>query len=129
MRGFLIHKYGPSVVFTVEYPASTSVALTLSRWGKEQCPAGGRKGSGIVTAPVDVDKRFAVDAVDAPAAIAGRSLGEIAWSRLRRDKWAMTGAVVIIIILVIITILHLSFVTVALTITTLAHSWRGICGC
>ena len=51
-----------------------------------------------MTAPVDVDKRFAVDAIDAPAAIAGRSLGEIAWSRLRRDKVAIAGLVLVILI-------------------------------
>ena len=55
-----------------------------------------------VTAPVDIDKRFAVDAIDAPAAIAGRSLGEIAWTRLRRDKWAMAGAIVIVIVLLLV---------------------------
>jgi len=55
-----------------------------------------------MTAQVDIDKRFAVDAIDAPAAIAGRSLGEIAWRRLRKDKWAMAGAVTVVIVIFLV---------------------------
>jgi ABC-type dipeptide/oligopeptide/nickel transport system permease subunit len=55
-----------------------------------------------MTAPIDIDERFAIDAIDAPAAIAGRSLGEIAWRRLRKDKWAMVGAVTILIVLLLV---------------------------
>jgi peptide/nickel transport system permease protein len=43
----------------------------------------------------------AVDTIDVPAAIAGRSLGQIAWARLRRDKVAMIGGVVIVLLLLI----------------------------
>ena len=68
-------------------------------WTKSR---GGTERQLIVTAPVDIDKRFAIDAIDAPAAIAGRSLGEIAWTRLRKDKWAMAGAIVIFIVLLLV---------------------------
>jgi peptide/nickel transport system permease protein/oligopeptide transport system permease protein len=94
VRRFLAQNYGPLAVSAVEYAATTSVARTKSRGGTER--------QLIVTAPVDIDKRFAVDAIDAPAAIAGRSLGEIAWSRLRRDKWAMAGAIVIILVVLLV---------------------------
>jgi len=63
-----------------------------------------------VTAPLDVpgDLGPAPEAVlvgvptgPAGAAIAGRSLGQIAWMRLRRDRVAMTGAGVIVLLLVV----------------------------
>ena len=34
-------------------------------------------------------------------AIRGRSLGEIAWRRLRRDKVAMTGGIVVVVLIVL----------------------------
>ena len=37
----------------------------------------------------------------ATPAIAGRSLGQIAWLRLRRDRVAMTGGVVIVVLILL----------------------------
>ena len=33
--------------------------------------------------------------------IEGRSLGQIAWMRLKRDRWALTGGVVVVILILI----------------------------
>src|SRR5262249_61892756 len=43
-------------------------------------------------------------AEEVPAAIRGRSLGQIAWRRLRRDKVAMAGGVFIIFITLLATL-------------------------
>ena len=40
-------------------------------------------------------------AASAEAAIEGRSLGQIAWRRLRRDKVAMGGAIVLILLILV----------------------------
>jgi peptide/nickel transport system permease protein len=42
-----------------------------------------------------------LDPAEGAAAIEGRSLGRIAWSRLRRDRVAITGAVVILLLIAI----------------------------
>src|SRR4051812_43451511 len=47
-----------------------------------------------------VDEASLVAAVDGPA-IEGRSLGRIAWTRLKRDKVAMAGGIVIILLILI----------------------------
>jgi peptide/nickel transport system permease protein len=59
-----------------------------------------------VTAPLDVPgaaTQAAPEAVleGAPGAIAGRSLGQIAWLRLRRDRVAITGGVLIVVLILI----------------------------
>jgi ABC-type dipeptide/oligopeptide/nickel transport system permease subunit len=60
-----------------------------------------------MTAPIDVSPAAAGVAPEAVLAgvsaktIEGRSLGQIAWMRLRRDKVAMTGGVVIIFLIVV----------------------------
>jgi ABC-type dipeptide/oligopeptide/nickel transport system permease subunit len=60
-----------------------------------------------MTAPIDVSPAAAGAAPEAVLAgvsaktIEGRSLGQIAWMRLRRDKVAMTGGVVIIFLIVV----------------------------
>ncbi len=60
-----------------------------------------------MTAPIDAPPAAAGAAPDAvlagvsAKAIEGRSLGQIAWMRLRRDKVAMTGGVVIIFLIVV----------------------------
>ncbi|MBO0817454.1 MAG: ABC transporter permease, partial [Actinobacteria bacterium] len=59
-----------------------------------------------MTAPIEVSG----DAAAAPEAILsgvsakvveGRSLGQIAWLRLRRDRVAMTGGVIVLVLIVI----------------------------
>jgi peptide/nickel transport system permease protein/oligopeptide transport system permease protein len=60
-----------------------------------------------MTAPIDVspaDTGAAPDAVLAGVsgkAIEGRSLGQIAWMRLRRDKVAMTGGFIVILLILV----------------------------
>lgn len=60
-----------------------------------------------MTAPIEVSSGAAEatpDAVLAGAggrAIEGRSLGQIAWMRLRRDKVAMTGGVIVIVLILV----------------------------
>jgi peptide/nickel transport system permease protein/oligopeptide transport system permease protein len=57
-----------------------------------------------MTAPLDVSPNDAVTAKDVAAerqageGVEGRSLGQIAWLRLRRDKLAMAGGVVVILL-------------------------------
>ena len=52
-----------------------------------------------MTAPIEITPAAAEAAPDAilsgmsGKAIEGRSLGQIAWMRLRRDKWAMAGGI------------------------------------
>ena len=56
-----------------------------------------------MTAPLEVSADAAPEAVLAGVgskAIQGRSLGQIAWMRLRRDKVAMTGGVIIVVLIV-----------------------------
>ncbi|MGZ4760631.1 MAG: ABC transporter permease, partial [Acidimicrobiales bacterium] len=45
--------------------------------------------------PADVEPTFE------ERRVAGRSLGQLAWARLRRDKWAMTGLTGVIVIVVL----------------------------
>jgi peptide/nickel transport system permease protein len=57
-----------------------------------------------MTAPLEAPADAAPDAVLAGAgakAIEGRSLGQIAWMRLRRDKVAMAGGIVIIFLILV----------------------------
>jgi peptide/nickel transport system permease protein len=57
-----------------------------------------------MTLPVEVDTESTIgDEVlsESERAIAGRSLGQLAWRRLKRDRAAMTGLVIIIVIFVI----------------------------
>ena len=57
-----------------------------------------------MTAPLEVSTDVAPEAVLQGAgakAIEGRSLGQIAWMRLRRDKVAMAGGVVVILLLLV----------------------------
>src|SRR5690348_14911260 len=66
-----------------------------------------------MAAPLDVSSVESGAAPDAALAgagpIEGRSLGQIAWGRLRRDKVAMTGgAIVVFLILLAITGPHLT---------------------
>jgi peptide/nickel transport system permease protein len=51
-----------------------------------------------MTAPLDTEPQPVApsDDLDVPQAIAGRSLGQIAWARLRQDKVALVGAGMII---------------------------------
>ncbi|HEX5118585.1 MAG TPA: ABC transporter permease [Pseudonocardiaceae bacterium] len=50
-----------------------------------------------VGSPVEVQPTAGVGA----KAIQGRSLGQIAWMRLKRDRWAMAGGIVIIVLVVL----------------------------
>jgi len=54
------------------------------------------------TTPVESDEPLIVDVdvIEVPPEIAGRSLGQIAWRRLRRDKVAMVGGIFIILLIV-----------------------------
>jgi len=57
-----------------------------------------------VTAPLEMSPETAPEAVlegAGSAAVEGRSLGRIAWMRLRRDKVAMAGGVIVILLIVI----------------------------
>jgi len=55
-----------------------------------------------VTAPLDVEPVVGGGALKGPAkSIEGRSLGQIAWMRLKRDKVAMAGGIVIILLVLI----------------------------
>src|SRR5256885_965717 len=60
-----------------------------------------------MTAPLEVTEASAAAVPDAAlqgvsrAAIQGRSLGQIAWMRLKRDRVAMTGGVVIIVLILV----------------------------
>ncbi len=57
-----------------------------------------------MTVPLDTDPRASAEApavADATPEIAGRSLGAIAWGRLRQDKVALVGAAMIIIFILI----------------------------
>src|SRR6185436_7188164 len=57
-----------------------------------------------MTAPLEVPADAAPESVLEGAgaeAIEGRSLGQIAWMRLRRDKVAMAGGVVIILLILV----------------------------
>jgi peptide/nickel transport system permease protein len=51
-----------------------------------------------------VEEPSAATAEEVPAAIRGRSLGQIAWRRLRRDKVAMAGGVFVIFITLVATL-------------------------
>ncbi|MEN3306194.1 MAG: peptide/nickel transport system permease protein [Micromonosporaceae bacterium] len=50
---------------------------------------------------VDESAALPVDLADGVKRIEGRSLGRIAWTRLKRDKIAITGAVVIVVLIAI----------------------------
>ena len=57
-----------------------------------------------MTAPLEMSPETAPEAVlegAGSAAVEGRSLGRIAWMRLRRDKVAMAGGVIVILLIVI----------------------------
>ena len=57
-----------------------------------------------MTAPLEMSPETAPEAVlegAGSAAVEGRSLGRIAWQRLRRDKVAMAGGVIVILLIVI----------------------------
>jgi ABC-type dipeptide/oligopeptide/nickel transport system permease subunit len=57
-----------------------------------------------MTAPIEMSPEVAPEAVLAGAsasAIEGRSLGQIAWLRLRRDRVAMAGGVIIILLILV----------------------------
>jgi peptide/nickel transport system permease protein/oligopeptide transport system permease protein len=57
-----------------------------------------------MTAPIEMSPEVAPEAVLAGAsasAIEGRSLGQIAWQRLRRDHVAMAGGVIIILLILV----------------------------
>jgi len=57
-----------------------------------------------VTAPLEMSPETAPEAVlegAGSAAVEGRSLGRIAWQRLRRDKVAMAGGVIVLLLIVI----------------------------
>jgi peptide/nickel transport system permease protein len=56
-----------------------------------------------VTAPLEVDPTLTTgEPIAGPTKeIEGRSLGQIAWMRLKRDKVAMTGGVIIIVLVVV----------------------------
>jgi peptide/nickel transport system permease protein/oligopeptide transport system permease protein len=60
-----------------------------------------------MTAPIEVSPTAAQPTADAviagldPAAIQGRSLGQIAWLRLRRDKVAMGGGIFIVFLILV----------------------------
>jgi peptide/nickel transport system permease protein len=57
-----------------------------------------------MSAPLEMTPDAAPEAVlegAGSAAIEGRSLGRIAWLRLRRDKVAMTGAVIVVVLILI----------------------------
>ena len=41
------------------------------------------------------------DGVDKSGAIEGRSLGRIAWTRLKRDKVALAGGVVVVLLILV----------------------------
>jgi peptide/nickel transport system permease protein len=58
-----------------------------------------------MTAPLDVAGDLSATQPDgvvagAPKAIEGRSLGQIAWLRLRRDKVAMAGGIIVVLLIV-----------------------------
>jgi peptide/nickel transport system permease protein len=48
--------------------------------------------------PVDLGSTVVAEPTAGEKRIQGRSLGQIAWTRLKRDKWALAGGVVIIIL-------------------------------
>ncbi|MFD8217976.1 ABC transporter permease [Streptomyces sp. NPDC059697] len=52
-------------------------------------------------APSAAEEAAAASAAEAKAAVQGRSLGRIAWERLKRDKLALTGGVVVLVLIVI----------------------------
>ena len=57
-----------------------------------------------MTAPLEMSPETAPEAVlegAGSAAVEGRSLGRIAWQRLRRDKVAMAGGVIVLLLIVI----------------------------
>jgi peptide/nickel transport system permease protein len=60
-----------------------------------------------VTAPIDVEPDASPAALDAlapgtaPSAIQGRSLSQIAWGRLRRDKVAISGGIVVLLLILV----------------------------
>ncbi len=51
--------------------------------------------------PADLSGSMVEIQPDAPGAIQGRSLGQIAWTRLKRDHWAIAGGIVIIVLIVL----------------------------
>jgi peptide/nickel transport system permease protein len=79
----------------------------------DQCPGGAYgKGRSMVTQPGGADPGLVVSPGLDPGAtglpsgvpakqIQGRSLGQIAWMRLKRDKVAMTGAAVVILLILV----------------------------
>ncbi|MGW4990851.1 ABC transporter permease [Streptomyces mirabilis] len=52
-------------------------------------------------APNAAEEAAAASAAEAKAAVQGRSLGRIAWERLKRDKLALTGGIVVLVLIVI----------------------------
>jgi len=52
-------------------------------------------------APSAAEEAAAASAAEAKAAVQGRSLGRIAWDRLKRDKLALTGGVVVLLLILI----------------------------
>jgi peptide/nickel transport system permease protein len=52
-------------------------------------------------APSAAEEAAAASAAEAKAAVQGRSLGRIAWERLKRDKLALTGGIVVLVLIVI----------------------------
>jgi len=76
---------------------------------QDSCPQKREKRETYVTAPLDVDPGTPGTAQDAPVAsaaqlgksIEGRSLGQIAWMRLKRDRVAIAGAVFVILLFLI----------------------------
>ncbi|WP_369233129.1 ABC transporter permease [Streptomyces sp. R21] len=52
-------------------------------------------------APSAAEEAAVASAAEAKAAVQGRSLGRIAWERLKRDKLALTGGVVVLLLILI----------------------------
>ncbi|MFF3662654.1 MULTISPECIES: ABC transporter permease [Streptomyces] len=52
-------------------------------------------------APNAAEEAAAASAAEAKAAVQGRSLGRIAWERLKRDKLALTGGIVVLVLIAI----------------------------
>ncbi|MER5922355.1 ABC transporter permease [Streptomyces mirabilis] len=52
-------------------------------------------------APNAAEEAAAASAAEAKAAVQGRSLGRIAWERLKRDKLALTGGIVVLVLILI----------------------------
>ncbi|QFZ74149.1 ABC transporter permease subunit [Streptomyces fagopyri] len=52
-------------------------------------------------APSATEEAAAASAAEAKAAVQGRSLGRIAWERLKRDKLALTGGIVVLVLIAI----------------------------